>query len=270
VHLAINLWSFHRDMALSGPHVMRSAPSVPVYPSGACSTTGTTRQLIENTTLRHPYCSYSLITPPTYSVMSAGIGAFRTYPYHHNVSLSGSQDSIASHASSQPATSARSLMASSNNSQATIDTDLTSPKSQLSTISMKENREGYTSKRSFANERELIQTSPRPYGRLRTPEDQIDASTCANKPHIPNSPMGVTTPVNGIKRTADGIVKNGTTSITTSPANATPTDRQRAESVSSSSSKAGEVCRYFSQCFVGNFAPFTCTSPTSLCQYDHD
>jgi len=235
---------------------MRSAPSVPVYPSGACSTTGAaTRQLIENTTLRHPYYSYSS-TPPTYSVMSAGIGAFRPHHYHQNASLSGSQDSIASQASSQPATSARSLMASSNNSQATIDTDFTSINSQTSAISMKENREGYTSTKTFPNQREWTQASPRANGRLRTPEDQIDASGRANNSHMPHSPMNVTTPINGIKRTADGVVKNGTTSITNSPANATPTDRQRAESVSSSSSKAGEVCQYYTSALLATRHPF--------------
>ncbi|GAB7337199.1 hypothetical protein MBLNU457_g2579t1 [Dothideomycetes sp. NU457] len=103
---------------------------------------------------------------------------------------------------------------------------------------MKENRDGLTTANTNANNGDRSLPSSLSNDRLRTPEERTDASLRENSP---TSPMSVTTPVNGVKRTANGIVKNNTSSVVNSPANATPTERRRAESVSSSSSKAGEA-----------------------------
>lgn len=70
--------------------------------------------------------------------------------------------------------------------------------------------------------------------RLRTPEDQ----TASDSPIA--SPASATSPVTGIKRMADGAVKSGTNSLLSSPADAARMHR-RAESMSSTGSKAGEV-----------------------------
>jgi len=181
------------------------------------------------------YISTPLIRPS----MATGIGGFRSFPIAQNASSPGSQESLSSIASSKAAASSQSLMAASSNvSQMSVNTSLTSPASPIP-ISAKENTRTSTSSPVRMSQKTQPLNTLRVQNRLRTPEEQLDASS---RHTSPTSPLNVTTPVNGVKRTANGTVKNWKSSKTTSPVFATVAGRPRTASVSSTSSKAGEVC----------------------------
>ncbi|KAF4547894.1 Hypothetical protein D9617_34g040740 [Elsinoe fawcettii] len=154
------------------------------------------------------------------------MATFRSYPQK----ATGSQESLASYGSHTAVAN------SSNASQATADTDLTTPTSpppagrtQHLKMSDASSQQTHTSS--------TTQLNPiRVQGRLRTPENYADAS---GRPSTNTSPMSVSTPVTGHKRMASGEIKSREPSVHTSPAYASRTGFGRSGSVGSS--KASEV-----------------------------
>ncbi|KAG8625973.1 hypothetical protein KVT40_006374 [Elsinoe batatas] len=153
------------------------------------------------------------------------MATFRSYP--HNAS--GSQESLASY------TSGTALANSSNASQATADTDVTSP---LQTENDSQNK---MSDATSQNTHAMLQTQTdqaKSNGRLQTPENQADAS---REPSTNTSPMSMSTPLTGHKRMASGEIKSRDVNVYTSPAHASRGSTARAGSVGSAGTKASEV-----------------------------
>lgn len=141
------------------------------------------------------------------------------------LSAPASQESFVSVQSAGSSTGQRLQNSSSNVSQLTSYTDLTSPS-------------------SFAPEKayEPLYVTSKPDGtRVRTPEESQNAQR--NDSYAVVSPMGVASQVstNGTKRTASGHVKNAP-SLPNTPLTATfAGKRSRADSVSSTGSRAGDL-----------------------------
>ncbi|KAF2222832.1 hypothetical protein BDZ85DRAFT_262538 [Elsinoe ampelina] len=153
------------------------------------------------------------------------MATFRSYP--HNAS--GSQESLASY------TSGTALANSSNASQATADTDVTSP------LQTDNNSQNKTSDAMLQKMHAMPQTQAdqaKSKGRLRTPENQADAS---RDPSTNTSPMSLSTPLTGHKRMASGEIKRREANVYTSPAHASRGSTARAGSVGSAGTKASEV-----------------------------
>lgn len=170
----------------------------------------------------------------------------------HDADAASSQtSSYADTASSGGAPSTSGLFADSANvSQTTLDTDITSPSSSDLPVTGKtnDNRDLHVSER---HQNSLSSTLPNAGYRLCTPENQTDASSGDASM---TSPMSITTPVNGVKRSADREVKDRRPTLLASPPDLARTHNARSESVSSSGSRAGEVSgipKIFHGCHAG-------------------
>lgn len=135
--------------------------------------------------------------------------------------------------------------ASSNVSQITVDTDLTSPPSSSPAGSQSQTGpEKPVSQSVSQGNAQDAATAAGNGTQPRTPEPEPGTQAQVVPGSAAKSPVTVVTPVNGAKRTADGMVKSMGTS-SGSPAQLDVAGRSRAESLSSSGSKASEVstCR---------------------------
>lgn len=151
---------------------------------------------------------------------------------HNNTSTA--QQTLSAPASQESFISVQSSAGSSNLSQITTSTDLTSPSSTVdhkydpvNTASQDASQRPMTTQQIYRN---------------RTPENAQNATNTSAESAL-YSPMSITSPAatNGAKRTASGHVKNAH-SITTSPyIGQVPGRDSRRESLSSSGSKAGEI-----------------------------
>ncbi|PNS21061.1 hypothetical protein CAC42_3398 [Sphaceloma murrayae] len=155
------------------------------------------------------------------------MATFRTYPH----TQTGSQESLGSYSSGTA------LVASSNASQATADTGFTSPTSPRFAQPTHDDMLNASSQQTHATDQ--AQRLPgQDKHRVKTPENQTDASRAHG---AQQSPMSITTPVNGHKRMASGEVKSMGANSYTSPAYASRAGMARAGSVGSAGSKASEV-----------------------------
>lgn len=142
------------------------------------------------------------------------------------LSTPASQESFVSLQSAGSTVGPRLQTSSSNVSQLTTDTDLTSP-----TQSALEKAYGQDA------------TSKADITRGRTPEGSINLSVQTEVYHAATSPMSITSPgsTNGAKRTASGHVKNAP-SLPNTPLEATFAGRRaRTDSLSSTGSRAGDL-----------------------------
>ncbi|KAK5175559.1 uncharacterized protein LTR77_000698 [Saxophila tyrrhenica] len=142
----------------------------------------------------------------------------------NHLSAPTSQESIASYQSAASSTQPRLQTSSSNASQLTGYTDVTSP-----ITSLPEQGDGGR----FGASKPLDR-------RMRTPEES-NMNGMTGDSYAVTSPMSVASPpsVNGTKRTASGHVKNAPSL----PSTPLTTGRPRGESTSSTSSRAGELAR---------------------------
>ena len=188
---------------------------------------------------------------PQVTSLMCSMASFRNYEPPRDISAPSSQGSIASVASSGGAASAPSLPASSNNvSQITLDTDLTTPISPQSATDYTTSEDNLPAAKWTPPRKDRTLTSYKNGDRLRTPEDQTDAS---DQRRGFTSPMSMTTPTNGLKRSASGAIKSPEYNNMGSPVEMARPNRGRAESMSSTSSKASEVstCTSRSQALSG-------------------
>lgn len=194
----------------------------------ASSTSLDHESIYGNTQLERPH-----ERPEIMSKLVNGMASFRNYPHVQETSGFSSQDSTASVASSGGAIS--SLPTSTNVSQTTLDTAVTSPMSPRSVtdyICKNSDTISQDWKPSNGNE---IGAASRGNDRLRTPEEQTDAP---GREHSVTTPMSISTPGNGLKRTANGAIKSAGDNVLSSPLGP---GQVRGGSVSSTGSKAGEV-----------------------------
>ena len=141
------------------------------------------------------------------------------------LSAPASQESFVSVQSADSSVAPRLQTSSSNVSQLTSYSDLTSPTSSAP---------------EHTYEHRYVTSKPN-ISRVRTPEEGENMQRTDS--HVTASPMSLTSPVstNGTKRTASGHVKNAP-SLPNTPLTATFAGRRsRADSISSTGSKAGEL-----------------------------
>ena len=190
-----------------------------------------------HSTDHHIYTHASMISTQQQqpSRSSPGMASFRQYSYPQYAAVATSQDSINSsvHGGGRPSLKST----SSNLSTATADTDMTPPVSPARITSPGNTKPHRTAPiQTQCTTTSQIQHST-DKSRMRTPEEQSHMG----REHALGSPMSVTSPTVGTKRTADGDVKGREQGTGGSPSAAPDSARHRAGSSSSSNSKAGEV-----------------------------
>lgn len=213
-------------------HVDGSTESSPSLRSAnpAMSQGHTTRPLHESgpSMTKHPHASGLPQQRTATETQSAGFRSYMPAPVRNsqesNVSVTSSNDSAPGMQT-----------ASSNVSQATFDTDLTSPTSQSSSQDrLNRIAEGWSPRDGI---RTLAAASNSRQPRTPTPDEKERAHM---SPSMLGSPMSIATPINGAKRTANGVVKSYG-GVLDSPAEVGSARTRRAESTSSNGSKASEV-----------------------------
>ncbi|KAK5002583.1 hypothetical protein LTR28_011226 [Elasticomyces elasticus] len=181
----------------------------------------------------------SATTTPT---RNSHIGAFRSFALPaspiRNAVNNGSQDSSLSRSTG---TAPRLQPSSSNVSQTSTATDLTSPASSWSRMEMLDREWNPV----YGTKARAVASNTRP----RTPDADMRETDVVrqNCTSTLASPMSLASPTsataaNGAKRTANGIVKNYNP---LAPEDNSPTRRLRAASMGSSGSRAGEVSTKF-------------------------
>ena len=169
--------------------------------------------------------------PPSRSV--PGMASFRQYPYPQHATVTGSQDSLNSSLSGDVRPSLKTT--SSNISTTTLETGMTSPVSPVRVDSQLTAKYSQPRTNGVTNMHSLSAAN---HGRLKPPDAQPEI----RRDNAPGSPMSVSSPVTGVKRTAGGDVKSYGHTATGSPTPVPePARHQRAGSGSSSNSRAGEA-----------------------------